>query len=265
MSYGTGNFGDVIKHAILLKTVETLTQKNTYDESSPFQYIETHGSERVHNQLSGSAPQGFYKLRKLYEDKKPKPQQEYLNIQLRANSKNIMYYSSWWLVHEYLTKMKIPFKMCIHDNDVSVVQKVNQQIKNFPNVIYQHADGFEAVDSYIGGGQKADLVFIDPPYENEADDVKKTLSINEKLNLKKVNHLVWYCTYKNKMVSQSMRLKSKMPKFIEVQDKSSLKPGMHMHMRSTGIAFGGGIKNKIKKIRKDINYLNQLVPQWKIK
>lgn len=161
-----GNFGDVIKHIVLVEILEYLTQ-----QIQAFEYVDTH------------AGAGLYRLDSEYEDK-PLPSSKAIT---RLNSETWPELASYFdTVHsfnmagslDYYPGSPLIAKHLMRSQDRAWLYEINpvefQLLQD--NISEQDKrvrlsleDGFENLPGLLPPTSGSGLILVDPPYEDEAD------------------------------------------------------------------------------------------------
>ncbi len=264
-----GNFGDVIKHMILLELVDVLTPKSK--SGGDFNYFETHGS-RMSHQVKRSSSGGVVRLCRLYYSGHPTLQaslnsNNYLNLihqYFTQAPASINYFSSWYLVNAFLTTKGITPRIDVCEiNRYTYLDTIKALNYKFPTIHYFNTEGYSLLKTYLSKGLTPSLVLIDPFYSGSIKDVKVSVSevehIVEVLNIYKIPFLVWYPVYTKKPVIFSFKNANN---YIEVDNNTS---NAASNMNSTGMIFSDNISQHVSRIRNDILFLDQLGLGWKVK
>ncbi|MEC0244151.1 23S rRNA (adenine(2030)-N(6))-methyltransferase RlmJ [Paenibacillus dokdonensis] len=263
-----GNFGDVIKHMILLELVDVLTPKTK--SGGNFNYFETHGSKMSH-QVKRSSSSGVVRLCNLYHSGHPILQanlnsNKYLNFihqYFTQAPASIDYFSSWYLVNAFLTTKEITPRIDVceinRDTYLDTIKAINYK---FPTIHYSNTEGYSLLKTYLSKGLRPSLVLIDPFYSGSDKEVQVSVSevnhIVEVLDFYRIPFLVWYPVYSKKLKFNFINANN----HIEVDNNTN---NAASHMNSTGMIFSNNISHHVLGIRNDILFLDHLGLGWKVK
>ncbi|WP_340030254.1 23S rRNA (adenine(2030)-N(6))-methyltransferase RlmJ [Paenibacillus sp. FSL H7-0940] len=266
-----GNFGDVVKHNILLEVVDLLTKEN-----DSFNYFETHGSH-MSQEICSDHSTGIMRVNALI--KKNKPTKEHV-VLLKAIieghylkyidfnfTTKLNYPSSWILVHKllYYKRMK-EHTIDVCEIDSTTYSKTISDLRyDYPNIHYHCTDGYTFLENHLSYGLRPSLVLIDPCYDESKDELKRTLSrmesIVDELESKEIPFLIWYPVYKVKFNNIGFPFKNE-DNFIEVDNTPN--PSTQ-NLDTSGMIFSNALMNYIPEVKSRINYLNKLGFKWKVK
>ncbi|TDQ37671.1 23S rRNA (adenine(2030)-N(6))-methyltransferase RlmJ [Aureibacillus halotolerans] len=264
-----GNFGDVVKHMVLLELV-SLMVKDPQRKTSHFKYFETHGSEIEHAKLL-SKSLGAIKLNELYNNQNGKflifgYQNDYLRLMKSYfGSLPITYPGSWYQVYRLLNDLNtnISINVCENDKIVSVPTLKEINDRNI-NVDYHDSDGLEKLKDHIKT-KDLDLVFVDPYYTAEKTDKNLVFQITNLLDTNNIPYVIWFPRYTRKfrfcfIEDLKPELKCNM---IEVTNKPPNKSSRNM--LSSCMLFSANLVKYIEPIKKNISFLGCLGLGWEVK
>lgn len=163
--YHAGNFGDVLKHAILVAAIERLKAK-----PAPFMVLDTHAGLGIYDltseaaQKTGEFRQGI--LRLLAD---PSPAfARYLDLVraynpgLSADNPLHYYPGSPQLAHDLLRPQDRLVLVELHPDDA---KELRRRYGRDDQTAVHERDGFEAVNALVPPQERRGLVLIDPAFE----------------------------------------------------------------------------------------------------
>lgn len=154
-AFHAGNFGDCVKHALLVWLVRASQRKPT-----PIFVLDTHAGIGRYDLTQGPAQQtGEWRggIARLLEDA-PEPLGGYVGLVRELG----LYPGSPALIRALLRPADRLACCELHPEDAAVLRR---QFARDPQVGVHHRDGWEALGALLPPAEKRGLVLIDPPYE----------------------------------------------------------------------------------------------------
>jgi 23S rRNA (adenine2030-N6)-methyltransferase len=176
-AFHAGNFGDVLKHVVLLELLSALHRK-----ASPVHLIDSHAGIGVYDLASSEAQRGGeYRLgvgAVLADPAAPRILPAYhaalkaLNPELGSSGEGLRRYpGSPWLLRQSL-RSDDRLTLCeLHPQDIETLKR---NMGRDPRIAVHHRDGFEALKALTPPVPRRGLALIDPAFE--AKDEFTTLS-----------------------------------------------------------------------------------------
>ncbi|MCY9658487.1 hypothetical protein P5G65_25160 [Paenibacillus chondroitinus] len=274
-----GNFGDVWKHAVLIELIDQI-----FKNKGKLHYVETHGSVmkgRVGSSNSGK--DGIYQILKNFEVNCLNT--NYINLQNFPTkiSDDFDYYSSWGHIYKHLNKiinLKHNIIMDICEIEKEKYTNVINDINNASwNVNYKNIDGFKYLEELISRKCKPDIVFIDPFWKNiklegEFKDPNNNILLWDyvyvanaikTMNDAKIDFIIWYPLYKNKMRDEVSEFKEMLSSLtlVNYQYDNGGKPSSQF-MYETGMLFSKNLATFIPNIKQELSYFNNSINSWRV-
>ncbi len=179
-AYHAGNFGDVLKHLVLIALLEKLTQKD-----KPLFFLDTHAGRGLYDlegtlaRRAGEADAGIQRLAAVAD--LPPLAQRYLELVRGcdpANAEKLRYYPGSPLIAAMLLRDDDRAALCeIQPREAAGLREVFGRDRR---IAVHERDGYEALRGLLPPRQGRGLVLIDPPYESqerELDDVAEALGL----------------------------------------------------------------------------------------
>ncbi len=179
-----GNEGDLIKHALLARVVDHLSEAPRLE---PFLYAESHCGRAIHPLRSGgewengikvfSGSQNLADARHFWTDKDGSPDKlpnlrPYAELFPEPVTAGMAYPGSSMVVFRILTEKAIPFRFQLWDVDEEVCLDLYRTYPQWAQVSICRGDGLDGVRRLV----RADLVLIDPfKLENGGESLLKTM------------------------------------------------------------------------------------------
>ena len=205
-AYHAGNFADVLKHSILIHTLDYLAQK-----PKPYFYLDTHSgpglyklsdseSQKNEEYLNGIAP--------LWQSKNlPPPIVRYKQVIQQCNqennSQNLEYYPGSPWIAANLTQEFDRLNFCeLHPRESESLANNFQhdhRIKQF------NQDGFQRAITSLPPKERRGMVLIDPPYEIKQDyeRVVEVLITSHK-RFATGTYAIWYPVVKRQTIQKML-------------------------------------------------------------
>jgi 23S rRNA (adenine2030-N6)-methyltransferase len=184
-TYHAGNFADVLKHIVLLTTLQELQLKET-----PYCYLDTHSGigcydlQSITTQKSQEYLNGIAKLT-VATEKPPQEIEIYLSL-LKPNS-----YPGSPKIAAAISRPQDRLILCeLHVEDYQTL-KNNMHYEN--NCVVHHLDGYLGMKSFLPPKENRGLVLIDPPFENSDEFLCIDEALARALKHWRSGHfLIWY-------------------------------------------------------------------------
>ncbi len=172
--YHAGNFADIVKHLLLTGLLNSLQRKET-----PLCYIDTHAGCGIYNLGASEAQKtlefqgGVNRLRAATAPAPVPWVQQHLEriATLSAEKGGNWYPGSPWLAGRALRPQDRALMLELHPEDAHTLKR---HMGRQHNVSVHERDAYEGLTALIPPREKRGLVLIDPPYEQERDDVPVT-------------------------------------------------------------------------------------------
>jgi len=204
-AYHAGNFADVLKHSILIHTLDYLNQK-----PKPYFYLDTHSGPGLYK-LSESESQKNEEYRNgiepLWQSKNsPPPIERYQRVIQTCNQDNntlnLEYYpgSPWIAAH--LTRDMDRLSFCeLHPRESETLAHNFQEDRRIKQL---HQDGFQT--AIAPPKERRGLVLIDPPYEvkQDYDRVVEVLTACHK-RFATGTYAIWYPVVKRQTIQKMLK------------------------------------------------------------
>lgn len=164
--FHAGNFADVLKHTVLVHTLEYMTQKE-----KPLRIIDTHAGAGVYK-LSGPQAQKNREFdtgvgRLWAEVNAPAAVQRYLDSVRALNSGQLMVYPGSPLLIQ--TLMREQDRLFLHELHPADFQFLRDCMRDDKRIKVAHEDGFTGLQALLPPPDRRALVLIDPSYEVKND------------------------------------------------------------------------------------------------
>jgi 23S rRNA (adenine2030-N6)-methyltransferase len=164
-AYHAGNFGDVIKHIVLIEILEHLIRKDT-----PFEVIDTHagaGLYHLHSEHGAKLNEYEGGIGKLNSEAWPELA-SYFRIVARHNpaGKLVYYPGSPLIAMEYLRDKDRGWFFELHSTDVEMLR---QNTATHRRIKVLHEDGFAGLLGLLPPASRRGLILVDPSYEIKSD------------------------------------------------------------------------------------------------
>jgi len=164
-AYHAGNFADVLKHVVLVATIEALKAKQT-----PFAYIESHaGAGRYDLDASEAQKTGEFRdgVERLFDaERLPAVVHTYLNLvrsQLHPGHGGSGHYPGSPAIAAALLRDQDRLQLCeLQDLEVAELRAL---FRADQRVAVHQRDGYIALNALLPPREKRGLVLIDPPFE----------------------------------------------------------------------------------------------------
>lgn len=164
-SFHAGNFADVLKHIVLIETLQHFIQKD-----KAFSYIDTHAGAGLYSLQSEHANKtGEYRdgIGKLYNAKLP-ALSSYLDVVRQFNRSNTLnrYPGSPMIAAQFLRPQDMGWLFELHPTDFP---KLRDNCASQKRLRVQQEDGFKNLLALLPPPSRRGLVLIDPSYEVKSD------------------------------------------------------------------------------------------------
>ena len=186
-AFHAGNYADVIKHLVLVKTIEYLLKKD-----SPILYIDTHAGaglyqlDSTESRKTGEFSEGYGRL----DFSLLPPLAQSYQQQVQPFIDNRQYPGSPQLAMQMLRPQDQLRFYELHSTDVNVLQTLCKKNKRAK---VEKADGFQSLKALLPVQKQRALILIDPSYEIKDDYERVVKAV--KLAYERMPHaqiLVWY-------------------------------------------------------------------------
>jgi 23S rRNA (adenine2030-N6)-methyltransferase len=166
-SFHAGNFADVLKHLVQVRTLRYLLQKD-----KPLFYLDTHAGAGGYALTSAQATQtqefenGFGRL--WQRDDLPEVLADYVALARRFNGskKLIRYPGSPWFAQQLL---RADDRMMLHELHPADFEQLQKTFSQDRRCHVRCEDGFQACLALLPPAERRGLVLIDPSYELKED------------------------------------------------------------------------------------------------
>lgn len=171
-AFHAGNHADVLKHTVLIATVQYLTQKE-----AALTVLDTHGGAGLYRldgdyaSKSGEAEEGVLRLAAAKEAELAPVLQDYLQMVRRFNQGNaIRNYPGSPFISQALLRGHDRLKAFeLHPTDMRSLTGNMAQLEARRQVAILHEDGFEGVKKFLPPPSRRALLLCDPSYELKTD------------------------------------------------------------------------------------------------
>ena len=171
-AFHAGNHADVLKHTVLIATVQYLTQKE-----AALTVLDTHGGAGLYRldgdyaSKSGEAEEGVQRLAAAKEAELAPVLQDYLQMVRRFNQGNaIRNYPGSPFISQALLRGHDRLKAFeLHPTDMRSLTGNMAQLEARRQVAILHEDGFEGVKKFLPPPSRRALLLCDPSYELKTD------------------------------------------------------------------------------------------------
>jgi len=171
-AFHAGNHADVLKHSVLIATVQYLTQKE-----AALTVLDTHGGAGLYRldgdyaSKSGEAEEGVLRLAAAKEAELAPVLQDYLQMVRRFNQGNaIRNYPGSPFISQALLRGHDRLKAFeLHPTDMRSLTGNMAQLEVRRQVAILHEDGFEGVKKFLPPPSRRALLLCDPSYELKTD------------------------------------------------------------------------------------------------
>ncbi|VUD51570.1 Ribosomal RNA large subunit methyltransferase J [Thalassocella blandensis] len=231
-AFHAGNYADVLKHLVLIKTLNYLLKKD-----SPILYIDTHAGAGLYqtnsaeSKKTGEFAEGFAQLdfTQLPEDTLP-----YHKL-VQKFSRQGQYPGSPMIAMQLLRPQDQLRFFELHPADFALLQ---QNSKTHKRAKAEHSDGFQSLKALLPVQNQRALVLIDPSYEikDDYDHVVKSV-ISAYQRMPNATFLIWYPVVNRHLIADMIRKLSKSPIKDVWQFELGLSPDDNLNhgMTSSGI------------------------------
>jgi 23S rRNA (adenine2030-N6)-methyltransferase len=192
-AFHAGSFADVLKHAVLVRTLLHLSEKET-----PFRVIDTHAGAGRYDLLGPEAERtGEWRngIGKLFGDP---PRGEagallapYLDLVRAENSGALRYYPGSPLIARALCRPQDRMIFC--ESEPSARKGLATALGRDPRTKVMELDGWTALKALLPPPERRGLVLVDPPFE-EPDELARLLAGLVDAHARFANgvYLLWY-------------------------------------------------------------------------
>mgnify|MGYP000609001816 FL=1 len=171
-AFHAGNHADVLKHTVLIATVQYLTQKE-----AALTVLDTHGGAGLYRpdgdyaSKSGEAEEGVLRLAAAKEAELAPVLQDYLQMVRRFNQGNAIrnYPGSPFITQALLRGHDRLKAFELHPTDMRSLTGNMAQLEARRQVVILHEDGFEGVKKFLPPPSRRALLLCDPSYELKTD------------------------------------------------------------------------------------------------
>ncbi|MBL5977486.1 23S rRNA (adenine(2030)-N(6))-methyltransferase RlmJ [Comamonas sp. NyZ500] len=171
-AFHAGNHADVLKHTVLIATVQYLTQKE-----AALTVLDTHGGAGLYRldgdyaSKSGEAEEGVLRLAAAKEAELAPVLQDYLQMVRRFNQGNAIrnYPGSPFITQALLRGHDRLKAFELHPTDMRSLTGNMAQLEVRRQVTILHEDGFEGVKKFLPPPSRRALLLCDPSYELKTD------------------------------------------------------------------------------------------------
>lgn len=171
-AFHAGNHADVLKHTVLIATVQYLTQKE-----AALTVLDTHGGAGLYRldgdyaSKSGEAEEGVLRLAAAKEAELAPVLQDYLRMVRRFNQGNAIrnYPGSPFITQALLRGHDRLKAFELHPTDMRSLTGNMAQLEVRRQVAILHEDGFEGVKKFLPPPSRRALLLCDPSYELKTD------------------------------------------------------------------------------------------------
>ncbi|BDR07204.1 23S rRNA (adenine(2030)-N(6))-methyltransferase RlmJ [Comamonas thiooxydans] len=171
-AFHAGNHADVLKHTVLIATVQYLTQKE-----AALTVLDTHGGAGLYRldgdyaSKSGEADEGVLRLAATKEAELAPVLQDYLQMVRRFNQGNAIrnYPGSPFITQALLRGHDRLKAFELHPTDMRSLTGNMAQLEVRRQVAILHEDGFEGVKKFLPPPSRRALLLCDPSYELKTD------------------------------------------------------------------------------------------------
>jgi len=201
--FHAGNFADVHKHVTLLSVIAALQRKD-----KGFLYLETHAGRGLYDLGSAATHQGAEArlgIGVLSEAPAASPQiSAYLaaieQLRARAPEESAHYPGSPLLAAQALRPQDRGWCFEIQAAECRALERALQP---FPRMRCECTDGYRGLASHFPPAERRALLFIDPPYEEQGDDLLRAIAAIDSALQRLANAVRWMhsCSAQNKKQS----------------------------------------------------------------
>ena len=171
-AFHAGNHADVLKHTVLIATVQYLTQKE-----AALTVLDTHGGAGLYRldgytaRTRGEAEEGVQRLAAAKEAELAPVLQDYMQMVRRFNQGNaIRNYPGSPFISQALLRGHDRLKAFeLHPTDMRSLTGNMAQLEARRQVAILHEDGFEGVKKFLPPPSRRALLLCDPSYELKTD------------------------------------------------------------------------------------------------
>lgn len=203
--YHAGNFADVLKHIVLNRLLNYLTQKD-----KPLFYLETHSGKGLYDLRDKQAEKtGEYKqgIQLLWPDKNKLPAHfsDYINTIISINTKDTLRYypGSPYIALHLLRSIDRAYLCELHPAEFAALKTMSHASRK---VHFSNTDGMASLTALVPPPEKRGLIFIDPSYEIKEE--YKTIPQALKQAFEKFGNGVfclWYPIVDKRLTEQLLR------------------------------------------------------------
>jgi 23S rRNA (adenine2030-N6)-methyltransferase len=190
--YHAGSFADLVKHILLARTLEYLTQKE-----SPLFYLETHGGRGIYSLTSPEAlktKEADLGIKRLWQHLQTAPEicQAFFKVMQTVNPDLQLsaYPGSPRFAIEQLRHQDRLYIHELHPQEFKHLKTLGKQQKR---VFFSQTDGIKNLKSLLPPPEKRGLIFIDPAYEikEEYQTIPKAIK-DAYLRFPAGTYILWY-------------------------------------------------------------------------
>lgn len=191
-SYHAGNFADVLKHIILVTTLNALTAKQT-----PYCFLDTHAGIGLYNLQATSAQKSqeyLTGIARLNAMTTPPPAEieQYLQIVRHCNAPSTLrYYPGSPEVAATLLRPQDRMVLCeLHPEDC---QTLKDNLSRKQNTSINLLDAYKGMKAFLPPKENRGLVLIDPPFEKSDEIASIDQALQRALkHWRSGIYLIWY-------------------------------------------------------------------------
>ncbi len=203
--YHAGNFADVVKHTILSRLIDYMTQKD-----KPLFYLETHSGRGVydlHSPQSLKTTEARDGIHLLWEQRQQLPSlfNSYLKSIRHINSKDVLRYypGSPEIAIQSFREQDRMFFSELHSGEFNYLTQLPKQGKR---VFYSDQDGMKNLAALLPPPERRGLIFLDPSYEIKTEYREIPIALKTAYQRFSTGvYCLWYPLVDNKLHQQLIR------------------------------------------------------------
>lgn len=194
-AFHAGNHADVLKHVVLIQSLDYLTQKET-----PLLLIDTHagvGLYSLDGEYASKSEESQEGVMKLWEaqDQLPSGLQRYIKLLHRYNPEGRLttYPGSPLIMHDFCRTQDRLHLFELHPVDQHELLQTIKGRKDHRHIQVHISDGFKSLKALLPPVSRRGLILMDPSYELKTDYQQVVVAVEEGMKRFATGvYLVWY-------------------------------------------------------------------------
>lgn len=247
-----GNFGDVLKHAVLVQLVEHLRS-----QQKPFVYVDTHAGAGWYELREQKNREYATGIERLWRRKDVPPLLSmYINMvkQMNPDGELCRYPGSPWLVRQLMGSQDRAYLFELLDDEIKTLQTL---FNTSNNIDIEQADGLLALQTLLPAPRGQFLVLIDPAYKMQHDYILAATALKNAYRCyPREIYMVWYPVVEREQIERlGNELRSSTKNLLQAE--LTVAPQSAPSMTGSGIIVINPPANLQEKLRQILPYLSE--------